>query len=320
MTAKKDRTMMGVYKRIKPCPDGKIRTVLSASGTETGRLSSSESIVDPGSTNLQNLPKVTAATDELYQVRDCLEADDGMTLLAIDYDKAEAVLAAAYSRDWAYYDRLIAGEDVHSWHAGHFFGRQEWIDGAKATSVERSVAKNATYASNYMAGIPTIMRTVNKRADEIGRKVTRSEIEDINRIYLDLHPLRRWWNEVSEELTARGWLENAVGYRRFFYEPDPHKRLKEGLASLPQSTVASNINRSLIRVGEELDKPGEIELLLQVHDELLFQVREGEVWEAYLRIKKIMEEPFTVHGRKIYIPASGKVGSCWGQMTEISTT
>lgn len=318
--AKKDRTMAGIYKRVKPCPDGRNRSVLSGSGTETGRLSSSESIVDPGSTNQQNLPNITAMDDELYQVRDCIVPDEGMLLLGVDYDKAEAVCVAAYSRDWEFYERLVAGEDVHSWHAGHFFGVQEWIDGAKADYIERSVSKNTTYASNYMAGIPTIVATVNKRADKIGRRVSRDEIERIYRIYFGLHPLKRWWNEVSEDLIVTGSLENAFGFKRFFYNPDFHRRLKEALAFLPQSTVASNINRSLIRVWEDLDSPGDVELLLQVHDELLLQVREDRVENTYQRIRSIMEEPFSIHGREVYIPASGKVGTCWGQMTEISTT
>lgn len=320
LRAKKDRTIQGIYKRVKPCSDGKVRTVLSASGTETGRLSSSESIVDDGSTNLQNLPNLTSLDDELYRVRDCMVADEGMTLLAIDYDKAEAICAAVYMRDWDFYEKLIAGEDVHSWHAGHFFSVPEWTQGVKAGKVERQVAKNATYASNYMASIPTILGTVNRQADKIGRKVSREEIERIHRIYLDLHPLSQWWTETSETLTTRGWLENAFGFKRFFYEPDPHKRLKEALAFLPQSTVASNINRSLIQVWHDLDSPGDVELLLQVHDELLFQVREGVVGDAYHRIKAIMERPFMVHGREVFIPASGKVGACWGKMTEISIT
>lgn len=318
--AKKDRTMAGIYKRIGPCADGKNRTVLSASGTETGRLSSSESISDSGSTNQQNLPNITAIDDELYRVRDCVTRDPGMLLLGVDYDKAEAVCVAAYSRDWDYYDRLIAGEDVHSWHAGHFFGRQDWIDGAKADYIERSVSKNTTYASNYMAGIKTITATVNKRADKIGRKVSQSEIEDIYKIYFGLHPLKRWWNEVSESLLVTGALENAFGFKRHFYNPDFHRRWKEALAFLPQSTVASNINRSLIRVWEDLDSPGDVELLLQVHDELLFQVREDRVEDTYRRVREIMEERFSIHGREVYIPASGKVGTCWGQMTEISIT
>ena len=69
---------------------------------------------------------------------------------------------------------------------------------------------------------------------------------------------------------------------------------------------------------EEIDVDDECEMLLQVHDELLFQVREDLVHEKLGQIIRVMEKPFTVHGREIYIPASGKVGQQWGQMTGVS--
>jgi len=316
LTARKDKTQLNIYKRIKPGPDGRIRTVLGGAATETGRLNSSESLVDY-STNLQNMSNITSLSDELYRVRDCFIADEGMVLLAVDYDKAEAVALAAVSKDWNYYDRLHAGEDVHSWHAGHFFGVQAWIDGEKADKMERQLAKNATFASNYMAGIKTIQNTVNAKWELIGRKVTFEEIQRIHRTYFGLHPLTKWHQETKEEVERKGYLINPFGFKRHFYNPDPHKRLKEALANQPQSIVASSTNQALIEIKDIL-RPGCLEFLLQVHDELLFQVKEELLIENYRRIKRIMQRPFKVHGRTVFIPASGKMGSCWGKMQEIS--
>lgn len=315
--AKKDRTQLGIYKRIKPGPDGRIRTVQSPAAVETGRLNSSESIADPASTNLQNLPNITALQDELYQVRDCFIADPGFVLLAVDYDKAEAVALAASSQDWDYYDKLHAGEDTHSWHAGHFFGVQEWTEGIRADKMQRQLAKNATFASNYMAGIQTIQITVNKKWEEIGRKVSRKEIERIHQIYLSLHPLERWWQWTKEEIDRRGHLINPFGFKRHFYNPDSHQRHKEALAFQPQSTVASNINRSLIEISRSIPQD-RAQFLLQIHDELLFQVPEDSVLDLYRLIRAIMQKTFHVHDREVFIPASGKVGACWGTMEEIS--
>jgi DNA polymerase-1 len=315
LTARKDKTQINILKRIKPGADGRIRTVLSVS-TETGRLASSESLVDE-STNLQNMSNITSLSDPLYRVRDCFIADEGMTLLAVDHDKAEAVALAAMSRDWDYYERLHAGEDVHSWHAGHFFGVQEWIDGGRADKVQRQLAKNATFASNYMASQKTIQNTVNAKWEQIGRKVSFDEIMKIHKIYLNLHPLKRWWQETAEEVSRRGYLINPFGFKRRFYNPDSHKRLKEALAFQPQSTVASNINRSLIEIDQHL-RPDEGQFLLQVHDELLFQVYESKVMDVYHLVREVMERPFIVHGQEVHIPASGKMGACWGTMQEIS--
>jgi len=318
ITAKRDKTQLGIYNRIKPGPDSRIRTVHGAAATETSRLNSSESICDPASTNLQNLPNVTASGDELYQVRDCIVADQDMILVAVDYDAAESICLAAYSKDWEFYDRLIAGEDVHSWHAGHFFDNKFWVNGQKADKVERSVSKNATFACNYMGSIYTVTLTVNRQADKIGRKVTQAEIARIHRMYLNLHPLERWWRDTSDQLRRTGVLTNCFEFTRRFYNPDFDKRLKEGLAFFPQSTVACNINRSMTEIAATLDVERECELLLQVHDELLFQVREDLAHEKLGQIISIMEKPFTIHGREIYIPASAKMGKSWGQMTGVS--
>lgn len=241
-----------------------------------------------------------------------------MKLLAVDFDSAESVCLAAYSKDWAFYDKLLAGEDVHSWHAGYFFDRDDWKNGARADHVERQVSKNATFASNYMATVFTITQTVNKQVESGGHKVTQAEITDINRMYLNLHPLRRYWSDTADTLRTKGELTNVFGFRRKFFEPDFHKRLKEALAFYPQSTVACNINRSMEEIDREVDVDGECEFLLQVHDELLFQVREDLVHEKLKKIINIMEKPFTVHGREVFIPASGKAGYRWGQMTELS--
>ncbi len=320
MKGRKDFTQLKAYHRTKPNSDGRIRTVQSPASTETGRLNSSESIIgDENSTNLQNLANTTALEDPLYAIRECFIAPEGYKLLAVDYDKAEAICQAAYAKDWSYYDRLLRGEDVHSWHAGHFFQNQAWIDGAKANKTEYQVSKNATYASLYDASPRTLQNTVNRKADQIGRKVTLDEIEGFVKIIMGLHPIKQWHAAVREKAASDGnRLTNAFGFTRVFFNPDFHRRSKEQYAFLPQSTVASNISRSLMEIDETLDSEGELEVVLQVHDELLFYVLEDLVEESYLSIKKIMEQPFTIHGREVYIPASGKVGERWGKMNEIS--
>lgn len=313
LTAKKDRTILTQYVRVRPGDDGKIRTVLSSVGTETSRLSSSEAFYET-STNLQNLSQTVALEDELYSVRDVIVADPGMVLVAIDYDKAEAICAAAYSKDWKFLDMLLGGEDVHTWHASQFYSKRE----QDVQKIERNVSKNVTYASNYMAGVPTITRTVNKRADQIGKRLTEGEVRRILSTYMDMHPLRRWWDDVADELRSKGYLINAFGMKRQFFHPEFYKRWKEALAFLPQSTVACAINDSMIRIHDSVDTDGECELLLQVHDELLFQIKHDQISERVEQIKDIMESEFEIHGRKLYIPASAKAGESWGKMTSLS--
>lgn len=314
MTAKKDRTIHSQYVRIKPAKDGMIRTVLSPVVTETGRLASGESFLEPESTNLQNLSKKESYKDELYRVRDSFISAPGMSFMAFDLDKAEAVVVAFESEDWAFYNALISGADIHtdlaadSFHGGNT---------KSVTKHERQVCKNVTYASLYKAGIPRITRTINTDAAEIGKKLTEADVAVVYNMLMKVHPLEAWWDTVWDELLdpelhgGERWLENSLGFRRMFYNPDDHKLHKEAINFPPQSTVAGVIDNVMIESYETLDKPGECEILLQVHDELLFQVRDDKIDHYGAIILGLMETPFTARGREVYIPSGGMVGKRW---------
>lgn len=308
--AKKDSTILKVYKRAKPNSNDRIRTSLSNVTTETSRLASSETFLYKHSTNLQNLPKLTAMGRKLYAIRDCFIPDPGMLMCAYDYDKAEMIAVCAYAKDWEYYDKLHTGADVHSELAEAAFG--------SVTPERRQICKSVAYLSNYKGSAVTATRRINVREDQTGIRVTVKQVEKVQRAYYALHPFQRWWQEVDRELNAKGYLRNALGFKREFFNPNPEKRLREACAFLPQSTVAQVINRAMTRMWNELDEDGVCELLLQVHDELVFQIREDLVLEKTKQIREIMEETFEVHGRTIFIPTGGKVGERWGDMEDIN--
>ncbi len=322
LTAKKDRTIKTQYERIAPAKDGMVRTVLSCVVTETGRLASGESFLDPFSTNLQNLSKKESYKDELYRVRDCFVAADGMSFVALDLDKAEAVIVAFESEDWEFYQALISGADIHtdlaaqSFHSGN----------AKAVSKhERQVCKNVTYASLYMAGIARITRTINADSASLGVKLTEDEVQKVYDILLQVHPLEDWWQKVWDELMdpelygGYRWLENALGFRRMFYNPDDHKLHKEAVNFPPQSTVAGVIDRAMIGAWEQYDEPGVCELLHQVHDELIFQVADSKILQIVPELIGLMEEPFEARGREVYMPSGAVVGKRWDAFRGVSS-
>lgn len=314
LTSKKDRSILGQYERVSPGPDGRNRTVLSPVVTETGRLASGESFVDPNSTNWQNISKTEGYRDDLYRVRDVVIPDEGMVLLASDLDKAEAIVAAFESQDWDFYRKLIAGEDTHTWIASLAFhdGNTKAV-----TKHERQGSKNTYYASLYMAGVPTITRTINKYSDQLGFKITEAEVEVIRDTIMEVTRLEEWWSECWDDLmnpnTHGGtrWLENCLQFRRKFYNPDHHKLHKEAVNFFPQSTVASKIDEVLISWWNELETPGEAEILLQIHDELLVQVREDRLEHYASALHSLMEQSFTSHGQEVHIPAGLEAGYRW---------
>lgn len=292
--SKKDDSQVKIYKRIKPAKDGRIRTELSPYRVVTGRYASSESFII-ASTNLQNLPKATAYEDELYTVRECIIPQPGYSFVLADYEKAEAVVAAADSEDWVFYDKLIAGEDIHKWHAEMYMG--------EANEVNRQICKEVTYASAYIATASTVQQRINRNYHKTGIKLDLKEVERIHREHLTLHPLEEWWDVVLRDGRANDWWqENPFGLLRKFTNPNFHDRWKQMVNWRCQSTVASAINNAWKTIWDTLDYTGLHYLVHQVHDEVMLEVRSDLVHEVGHEVKRIMEQPFTVRGREVYIP------------------
>ena len=321
LKAKRDHSLVKIYDRIAPGPNGRSHTTLSPD-TSTFRFSSGESDLFPNSTNWQNIPKKVTALDPLYKARDCVIADEGHTLIAVDYSGAEAVLAAAYSRDWEFLDKLLAGADVHAEHAQLFnnVSKEDWdARGGKSDpqlGSLRNVAKNVTYASLYMASPFRITETINKDSHITGIRITQDEVIQARNVLLQLHPLERWWEETRLELEQTGGVtRNCFGYRRVFRDPDSHGRLKDALSNYPQSTVAWLMNQTILTL-EHTPFPGE--LLLQIHDELFFQCPTHQTEELRAIVSPLMLQPFTIKGRELYIPIEWKAGERWGIMKAIT--
>lgn len=316
LTAKKDQTIAGQYRRVKPDETGVVRTVLSPVVTETGRLASGESFVDSASTNIQNISKKESYKDELYRVRDCFISRPGMSFLAADFDKAEAVVMAFESENWEFYDLLVAGEDVHKWVAANAY---HGGDQSLVSSDERQRCKNVLYASLYMAGVPKITSTINADATSRADRLTEAEVQLVYDAIMEVLNLDRWWDRVWRDLLdpklygGERWLENALGFRRMFFNPNDHDLWKEAVNFFPQSTVASRADEVMIEMWEQHVKPGEFEFLLQVHDELIFEVEDSKLPHYAPLLRSCMERRFYARGREVYIPSGCKVGKRWDE-------
>jgi len=303
----RDRKVAGTYKRLSPGKDGRIRTVLSPD-TASFRMSSSDSLLFE-STNLQNMEKKVAKLDPEYKVRDIFIADEGMELVACDFVGAEAFCCAAYSKDWKYLEKLEAGIDTHVELAKFMFETE-------ITPLQRDIAKTIRYASQYAAKVRTITLNLNKEADTTGMYFTEDQVTVLHHKLLQLHPLELWWDTTRRELEKQnGVLWNCFGYRRTFHNPDPDERLKEGLSFYPQSTIAWLMNHALPRVHTAL-KTQPVDMLLQIHDELLFQSPPEAIPTLVRTVSPFLERRFAIHGRELYIPVEWKRGHNWGHMAK----
>lgn len=319
----RDRKVHSTYKRLTPDAERRIRTVLSPD-TASFRMSSGESLLwatgsgkkrIKHSTNLQNIEKKVAKLDPAYRVRDIFIADEGYELVAVDLAGAEAVLCGAYSNDWNYVERLLAGADTHSELACAMFNV------AQCTALQRDIAKTIRYASQYAATVVTITINLNREADTTGIYFTQEEVGLFHKILLQKHPLELWWAETQRALDKQhGVLYNCFGYKRTFHNPDPRERLKEGLSFLPQSTVAWIMNRALPFVHQSIAATHDAQLLLQIHDELLFQCRPECIPTLVQVVTPQLVKPFTINNRELHIPVDWRKGQSWGTMKSFNHT
>lgn len=306
LAATKASTMQGIYERIKPGIDGRIRSVMSPVGTETGRFSHSESFLE-ASTNLGNLPKKAAMLDPLYEVRSAIIAPAGYVLVEADLSQAEARAVSAYARDEATLAIFASGADIHRWTAAAIFGVAE----ADVTSAQRHLGKMARHALNYGMGWALFEERINKDADLTGIAISAAEAKRIVEAYHAANaPLLRWWDEVYAEAQRNGYLVNAYGRRRDFLSP--YLRKPDVIAFKPQSSIADHLNEGL----ERAHNAG-LPCALQIHDAVLLEVPEEEAQDAARMLHTCLDHPLRIDGRDIAIPVDVSVGVRWSEMEKI---
>jgi DNA polymerase-1 len=285
---------------------GRFRSSFNIGGTTTGRWSSSTGVFGGGS-NLQNI------TEELRRI---FIADPGMKLAYLDLEGAESYGVAYLSGDENYIQAAHSG-DVHTFVARMMWPELAWNGDLKKDRVladtpfyrhytRRFVCKTGGHASNYL-GRP---RTVAEHT-HIQVRI----IEEFQEKYFDRFPgIPRWHREVAELLQTRGFLITPLGRVRYFFDRlRDDATLRKAVAFLPQSTIADILNIGLCRLYDELDRNGEFELLLQLHDAAGFQYRE-EARDFIPRAVELMRIPVPIKGRILTIPVEAKVGYNWKEM------
>ena len=259
-------------------------------------------------TNLQNLPKKTARLDKLYNVRQCIIADPGCVLVAADLSQAELYAYLAYAGDRIKLSRLVAGEDLHSEIAAAIYGiKLEEVN----RRTHRVVGKFANYSLGYGGGWRMFLGKVNKDADLTGVSISAELAKKSVDTWRRLNPKTvRWWREVEDEVRRKGYLVNAFGRKRIFLKHKPN----EIIANLPQSTIADHLNAALARVYKRYD-PWLLQVMLQVHDEIVVQATETKARQAAKAVQAEMSVPLRINEIDLNIPVDVSFGVNWGEMT-----
>ena len=274
---------------------GRVHTSYSLTGAQTGRLSST----DP---NLQNIP---IRTEVGRQIRHAFVAEPGNVILAADYSQIELRLAAHMADVPALRDAFANGEDIHAATAEQLFG--------EVNRDTRGRAKTINFAILY--GI--------SRWGLAGRlEISADEAQDmISRYYERFPGISIYINETIEKARSLGYTETLFGRKTWFPRikaPIQHERQGAERAAINapiQGTSADIIKRAMARMGPALEAAGlrQVKMLLQVHDELVFELPEDDVEAASAVIRQVMEtaaEPIVT----LSVPLGVEIGTgpSWG--------
>jgi len=249
---------------------GRVHTSYSLTGAQTGRLSST----DP---NLQNIP---IRTETGRQIRDAFVAEPGNVILAADYSQIELRLAAHMADVPQLRDAFARGDDIHSLTAQELFG--------EVTRDTRASAKTINFAILYGISRWGLAGRLDISADQAQAMIDR---------YFERFPgINRYIAETLTGVRERGFTTTLFGRKTHFpriKSKVQHERQGAERAAINapiQGTSADIIKRAMARMEPALAAAGlpNVRMLLQVHDELVFELPEGDVEAATLVIRQVM--------------------------------
>jgi len=270
----------------------RIYTSFVQTGTATGRLSSK----DP---NLQNIPVRSALG---RSVREAFVAKEGYKLVSIDYSQIELRLLAHFSQDAALLDAFQNGVDIHLATAIKLFGEAE-------AKEKRSFAKSVNFGLLYGMG-------PKKLSEELG--ISTGEAKEIITNYFASFPtVKNFLEGIQERVKIDGFVETILKRRRIFdYESANGMQkaafMRESVNTVFQGSAADLIKLSMNQIDSMIrEEKLDAFMLLQIHDELIFEVKEEKVEEISKRFMHIMENVLVL---EVPLECSVSVGNSWGEL------
>jgi DNA polymerase-1 len=268
---------------------GRVHTTFQQHITVTGRLSSTEP-------NLQNIP---VRTELGGQIRKAFVAPLGRVLIGADYSQIELRVLAHLSEDPGLIEAFERDEDVHARTAATIFNIPIESVGPR----ERRIAKMINFGLSYgMTGYGLAQRT----------GLSRSEAEKFIKNYFENYPgVRAYMERVVREAEEKRYLETLLGRRRYFVELSSQTK-REAINFPVQGTAADIMKLAMLRVYERIQS-GEIraDMLLQIHDELIFEADAEAAERAAQLIKQTMEGAFSL---RVPLKVETHIGTNWGEI------
>lgn len=282
---------------------GRVHTSYNQTGSVTGRLASS----DP---NLQNIP---IRTEVGRQIRRAFIAAPEHHLLSVDYSQIELRIVAHMAEDKAMIEAFHEDQDIHATTASAVFG----VDPKDVTPQQRRRAKAINFGLIYGMSPFGLTRSTD---------LTLAEAENFVDTYFERFPgVERYLDETRRLAGEQGFVETLLGRRRYFpqlmqgaqvSEQARARAEREAINAPIQGTAADIIKRAMLRLPEALDEADlSAKMLLQVHDELVFECPIKQLKQVVERVQEVMR---TAYELRVPLKTDAKSGSNWAEMQPIS--
>jgi len=268
----------------------RIHTSFVQSGTATGRLSSKNP-------NLQNIPVKTELGRE---VRSGFVAKKGFSLVGIDYSQIELRLLAHFSGDSALINAFNEGKDIHYETALKIFG-------AELAKEKRGVAKSINFGLIYGMGSRKLSQTIHVS--------TKEAKEYIESYFASFPTVKEFLHNEGEKAQEQGFSETLLGRRRYFDFENANAMmhatyLREAVNTIFQGSAADLIKMAMNKIMNTIVSD-DAKLLLQIHDELIFEVKQNDASEFSKKAQDIMEN---IYKLKVPLKVSVEIGQNWGEL------
>ncbi len=275
---------------------GRVHTSYHQAVTATGRLSST----DP---NLQNIP---IRNDEGRRIRQAFIAPHGYKIMAVDYSQIELRIMAHLSGDKALLDAFQQGKDIHAATAAEIMGTT--ID--QVSSEQRRRAKAVNFGLIYGMSAFGL-------AKQLG--IPRGEAQDYMNTYFERYPgVMQYMEDTRSAAAEQGYVETIFGRRLHLPEIKSRNGMRRKAAERAainapmQGTAADIIKKAMLLVDEwiQAEGDGRVKLLMQVHDELVFEVQESALTEIESKVQQLMESAVALD---VPLVAEAGHGDNWDQ-------
>ncbi|UOS48034.1 DNA polymerase I [Helicobacter pylori] len=275
--------------------DDKIHTTFIQTGTATGRLSSH-------SPNLQNIP--VRSPKGLLIRKGFIASSKEYCLLGVDYSQIELRLLAHFSQDKDLMEAFLKGRDIHLETSKALFGG----DLAKE---KRSIAKSINFGLVYGMGSKKLSETLNIPLNE-----AKSYIE----AYFKRFPsIKDYLNRMKEEILKTSKAFTLLGRYRVFDFTGANDYIKgnylrEGVNAIFQGSASDLLKLGMLKVSERFKNNPSVRLLLQVHDELIFEIEEKNALELQQEIQRILNDE--VYPLRVPLETSAFVAKRWNELKD----